>query len=117
MELFLLYLWMKLDLLQMLFAVPLVSGCVGLVVMGITTLAADMDTDDFKKWLKPLLKVMLPLLFLLIVVPTQKQTAVLVAGHYALKAIETPEAAKIMGVLRKKANEYLDAELAESVKK
>lgn len=45
--------------------------------------------------------------------PSSKDTAYLVAGHYALKAVELPEAQKIASVLRKKANEFLDEQLKE----
>ena len=55
--------------------------------------------------------------FLITIIPNQIQTAVLVAGHYALKMANTPEASKVMSVLRKKANEYLDQQLADKVTK
>lgn len=139
MELLLLYLWMKLNVVPwVLIPLILLSGLFGLIA-GLThhddatwrksweELSYQQRADTpWPKWIEEQRKtsiylkafnrckwVFLCALGLLIVVPSQTQTAVLVAGHYALRMADSPEASKVLQVLRKKANEYLDEELKE----
>lgn len=111
MELFLLYLWLKLDtVINLLGGLTTISV---LLILG-TLLIAGVSEGEyfFKRVLKWAIVGACSGVVLITVLPTSKQAAVLVAGHYALKISESPEAAKVMSVLRKKANEFLDAELA-----
>lgn len=121
MELFLLYVWLKLDSIIDMFQ--------AVVSLGVASLTAGLFFSAVGFWIdgKPtskLLKRVMSLGGAAIVVggifvtgiPTKTQTAVLVGGHYALKMADTPEAHKIAGLLRKKANEFLDEELAEKKK-
>lgn len=139
MELFLLYLWMQLNVVPwVLIPLTLLSGLCGLITF-FTHHNDDTWGTEWKKlsyrereeatwvkWVEEQRKtsvylkafnrckwVFLCALGLLIVVPSQTQTAVLVAGHYALRMADSPEASKVMQVLRKRANEYLDEELKE----
>jgi hypothetical protein len=115
MELFLLYAWMKIDGVIIFF-----HGAIGVIVavwvfwcflrlidMG----QGDIPKMGFYKWILGFFLTISILISALM--PTSKQLAALVAGHYALRVIESPEVAKIVQLARKKANEYLDEELAE----
>lgn len=61
---------------------------------------------------------LLPLILwvVFITIPTQTQTAVLVGTSIAVDVAKSPEGAKVGQLLRKKANELLDAELAKVTK-
>ena len=109
MELLLLYLWMKLPTLAVLNGVAiLLCSILGFVIV------VEQDTTRWEIRVGQRLKWIIPaLIALFVVMPSQTQTAVLVAGHYALRMADSPEASKVMQVLRKKANEYLDEELKE----
>lgn len=67
-------------------------------------------TSTFKanRWL------IAPAIVLLLVaglIPSKQEIAVLVGGSYALDVAKSPEAAKLMTVIRGKANEILDGEI------
>lgn len=141
MELFLLYIWLKLD------TISVVCGLLGLffAIYGVGHVLAIGNDKDYNKcsdykyasdsekreldtkhkskqteWYHHAIggAICTSLLwFTGLALPSQPQAAVLVAGHYALKMSESPEASKVMSVLRKKANEFLDAELAPKVTK
>lgn len=65
---------------------------------------------------KVLFGVMLASLLLLATIPNTKQAAVLVAAHYTLEAASSEEGQKLVKLLRRKANEYLDEQLTETKK-
>lgn len=133
MELFLLYVWMKLSTIQVVLGIFIAAGVVAVLFCAITLLDDSVpkryNYDTREEWetaveakkknrgpyrLLQRLKWAIPaLIALFVVMPSQTQTAVLVAGHYALRMTDSPEASKVMQVLRKKANEYLDEELKE----
>ena len=52
-----------------------------------------------------------------LVIPTSQQLAVLVGVNYAMKLSGSPEGQKILALVRKKANQLLDEQLAEPEKK
>lgn len=124
MELFLLYVWMKLPalswamglaslILMVIWFAYWVWGCDedSMTANTLARMAARRAGAGYKKaMLYPYYAICLAAVNL--VMPGQTQTAVLVAGHYALTMAASPEASKVMAVLRKKANEYLDEELA-----
>jgi phage major head subunit gpT-like protein len=141
MELLLLYVWMKLDVFSVAIAVTSslllawwLSTCVyrldssywpkrrskAYVAWQKTNSGSHFDGQPYEK--VPLFEVVPYMRWVLvsavmgivgaILLPSTKEAAVLVAGHYALKMADSPEATKVLAVLRKKANEYLDAELA-----
>jgi len=118
MELFILYLWLKLDT----FLDALSNGSIVLaLVAGAFLFCMTAPDETFSERMERLIPKIgigcLSLAILLwgasVALPNTKQTAVLVGGYYALKLADTPEAGKVMSVLRKKANELLDAELAK----
>lgn len=51
---------------------------------------------------------------LTILFPTKGTVAATVGTYYAKEAFSSPEGQKIMSLIRKKTNEYLDAELKET---
>lgn len=117
MELLLLYFWLKLDTL-------IAMGTLATVGIGAALLARlgwcyipyyeDETSSRLQKskglWSKGVVAVVF-VGALTAAIPTRTDTAILIGGHYALKVANTPESAKIMSVLRKKANEILDKEL------
>jgi len=137
MELFLLYVWMKLSTLAILNGIAIFLSCalgvvLFLVMSDYESLPKRSDYRNREEWeeackrheeqkgslweirvLHRLKWIIAALIALFVVMPSQTQTAVLVAGHYALRMADSPEASKVMLVLRKKANEYLDEELKE----
>ena len=112
MELFLLYLWMKLDTFR---GVLLALGMVGTILLPF----ALIFVDNSGKWasIKRPWKwgaVVTTLTFsLFVVVPSSNQMAGLVVGGVALNAAESPEAQKMLTLLRKRANAYLDEQLKD----
>jgi hypothetical protein len=133
MELFLLYVWMKLTTIQVVLGLSIATGCA--VALGCFIALMDDSVpqryiyDTREEWeaavkekkekttpyklLQRLRWIIPAMVALLLVIPSQTQTAVLVAGYYALRMADSPEASKVVQVLRKKANEYLDEELKE----
>lgn len=119
MEIFLLYFWLKLNTIIGLF----ILLCVGSVAAALLRFAWCHTPYDYAETDKRLVASKhlwwrfasgaLVGLFLANSIPNKTETAILVGGHYALKIGETPEAAKIMSLMRKKANEILDQELAK----
>lgn len=114
MELLTLYVWLSLHSILVGLAVLLVISILYMVVI-LLILASMNDTEveesekkPWMKWWKRMPAMAISFFALLILIPNPQQIAVLVAGHYALKMSETPEAGKVMALLRKKANEYLD---------
>ena len=65
------------------------------------------NNETSKLWIK----ITLALTVCSIILPSKTDVAILVGANYALKAAETPEAQKVMSILRAKANEILDAEI------
>jgi hypothetical protein len=107
MELFLLYIWLKLgSIFWFIFASAVVSFIVFLIAAG------GDDVEIAKIWVK----IALALSVCATILPSKTDVAILVGANYALKAAETPEAQKVMTILRAKANEILDAEIKEQVK-
>lgn len=115
MELFLLYLWLKLDAVISLFnGVFFVSaGALGIWAFLLGVSEGEVNLVKVRNLASVALVISA---ITMVVIPTSKQTAYLVGGYYALRVADTPEAQKIVQVLRKKANDYLDAELAGAKK-
>lgn len=123
MELVLLYLWLKLDTIIGIFA----AGCCLFLILSVVRLMACdsecqySETQEKKaaRWARHRPTILRRFLiacafaFVSVSIPSRTEVAVLLGGHYALKAVNTPEAAKVMSVMRKKANEILDKELAK----
>ena len=108
MELLLLYLWMKLDTFRCIWSF---CAVVGTVALPIALAALQDEWDNHKSLWKKCFGVWFLCASLAILVPSSNQMAGLVVGGVALKAVESPEAQKLLGLLRKQANEYLDEQL------
>lgn len=120
MEVFLVYLWLKVDsLLTLMF-------CVALSLFVLTSLFYSFgrmdcyyqdEKDDFiaEHWgnAKKAYKIGMVLLILSLMIPSSKQIAILVGTSYAVDFAKSPEGAKIGQLIRKKANDFLDEELKE----
>lgn len=108
MELVILFLWLKLGvLIGVLTAVCAALGASLLLLCLFNAVENDKVYPNWKKHLAAFVGAVL----ITGLIPSQKDTAILVGAHYALKVVDTPEAGKVMSVLRKKANDFLDTEL------
>lgn len=127
MELFLLYLWLKLDSVSALLAILLTfsMGLIGLFWLFMDTIRGQIDTRMaipnlselknrlayYHSWRKRAVFFSLGCAILLTVFPSSKDVAILVGASLALDVVRSPEGAKVTSLLRGKANEILDAEL------
>lgn len=108
MELFLLYLWLKLN--------SIIGASIGLAIAacGATLFGLmwwSVERNRLMPHFKKAVAAIIALFAMAVLLPSKTDVAILVGGHYALKMADTPEAAKVMSVLRLKANELLDEQL------
>ena len=122
MEVFLVYLWLKINAFSVLLSV------VGIVLMLMITwyvMKVDMTWDDTEKmnireqwW--PIVKrnffIGAACVVFTVSIPSTQQVAILVGTSYAVDFAKSPEGAKIGSLIRKKANDYLDEQLKEETK-
>lgn len=116
MELFLVYLWLKLDGLHV--ALWVLIPALLLARMAFTISKGDLSREGQKefdliyglrrKFLLPLASICI---ILAVFLPTSKDVAILVGTSYAMSISKSPEGEKVMTLIRKKANEYLDEQL------
>jgi len=117
MELFLLYLWLKLDAIGVTLALITVAGVLLYGALWFYRIAENYDAYGLEKLRRYKIKqqrVLIGTICCLVVglaLPSSKDVAILVAGSYALDLAKSPEGAKVATLLRGKANELLDAEI------
>lgn len=122
MEVFLVYLWLKLDsFLGSLVFIGLCLLCAPIIYsFGKTECWTEKEKREFTdKWWKKVKKAVYAgifCLFVVLIAPSSKQTAILVGTSYAVDFAKSPEGAKIGELIRKKANDYLDEQLKEAQK-
>lgn len=119
MELFLIYIWLKLNaVIGMLYIV----GGIGLLLCGfalILRLVDRWDTEPTSNDLRAIklhnrmLLISSVSLFVGMLLPTAQDTAVLVGSSIAIDVAKSPEGTKIATLLRGKANEILDEQLKQ----
>lgn len=122
MELFVIYLWLKVDLFINIFTWVLVP--ITLIVLLVYAIArsekSSYSIEQFKtNWdnkLKKFLIVSGTLFTIGILTPDSKDIAILVGASYAVDFAKSPEGAKIGSLIRKKANDYLDEQLKDVAK-
>lgn len=121
MELMLLYFWLKLN--TIITFLIIISAL--LIVIGVLCVFSYLDNSTYERPItlagsfKAFSRAgMLGVLTLVLAfgIPNRTETAILVGANYAFKAAETPEAQKVMTLIRKKANELLDEELEKNSK-
>lgn len=122
MELFLLYIWLKLGSIST-FLITICVLLAGVAIWSAMNISEYHEKYIGKGYVKQMTDrrnkfTMYSLITLALVggLPSKTDVAILVGANYALKAAETPEAQKVMTILRAKANEILDAEIKEQVK-
>jgi hypothetical protein len=126
MELFLLYVWLRLNII-------LIWGCIGVLVTGGMFLFIVANNDEpeprynttevdpkkmafYQYWRRIMFNCRnwcIGLFLVLLLCPDKEDTAYLVAGHFAIEAAHSPEAAKLVSLLRGKVNEYLNEQIAK----
>jgi len=122
MELFVIYLWLKVDLFINIFTWVLAP--ITLIVLLVYAIARSeknsYSIEQFKtNWdnkLKKFLIISGTLFTIGILTPDSKDIAILVGASYAVDFAKSPEGAKIGTLIRKKANDYLDEQLKEVAK-
>lgn len=117
MELFLLYIWLKLEAISLLL---LLLACGSACMAVVSAIAMDTSLSDpdrvqtQKTWGKRrnrFFVAAIPLLILSALVPSKTDVAVLVGASMAIKFANSPEGEKVSALLRGKVNEILDEEL------
>jgi hypothetical protein len=121
MELFLLYIWLKLSSVVVVLSLATVGTvfCIIYNFIGMENYEEEKYPTLhalYKKQCNKCCVVGMVLVFLLVIIPSKTDVAILVGANYAFKAVDTPEAQKVMTLIRKKANEMLDEELKEEKK-
>ena len=118
MEIFLLYLWLKINSFIEFF--QCYSVILVFVVIGYCTINGIVNDTNFIDSLKRCkLATAGAVMFgiLGVILPTKGDIAILVAGNYAIDIAKSPEAGKLMTVIRGKANEMLDEQIKQLDKK
>jgi hypothetical protein len=108
-ELLLIYLWLKLDVVRGTLGVLCLLGGVGVLVL--CMIASVESWEPGFKWARRIGWALPFAGALAVLVPSAKDVAVLVGASYAIDLARSPEGAKVASLLRGKANEILDEEL------
>lgn len=115
MEVFLVYLWLKLDSVIGAFTgVAILIGFATVIALFGTLIHYVEDLDGTSTWKNLAIKLAAAFVLVQAVVvflPSSKDAAILVGTAIAVEAAKSPEGQKIGTLIRGKANELLDAEL------
>lgn len=126
MELFLIYVWLKLDtILGVLGFASAVSLVVAIILMCATEgkalnspksiqerkLYGQDDLIMASVWFRRLITTGLLCLSGFILIPDKEDVAILAGSYFTLEAAKSPEAQKVWTLMRGKANELLDEQL------
>lgn len=120
MELFLLYLWLKVDtIITAVASAGIISSFAFFFTLMWASCAGSWEdnyqaavkfkTKGWKRWVFVPISCFMLATFL----PSKTDIAILVGGSYALDVAKSPEAAKLMTVIRGKANEILDQQIKQ----
>lgn len=136
MEVFLVYLWLKLDSIRMfIFALGVVMPALAVIILMVRTAKYDPFEEAPPDWVKARKAKNKPtnvgsyawprftaiVAFALVshifasLMPTSNQTAALVATYYAVSLAKSEEGNKVLTLVRAKANEFLDSELSKII--
>jgi hypothetical protein len=121
MELFLLYLWLKIN---SVIAASVAAALVLAVVALFKFMAVGIDRDVYgeqhaernkvgSRWARGLVAAAVPFALVAVLTPNKTDIAILVGAAYAIDLARSPEGAKVQTLIRAKANELLDAEIAK----
>lgn len=117
MELFFVYLWLKLDSIIDLMRLPLIilipMFIVGLMARAELSYDVSDSANAVRKWHTRLGIYIFVAAVLGTFLPSSKDMAILVGSHIAIETIKSPEGEKVGKLIRKKANEFLDEQLKE----
>lgn len=122
MEVFLVYLWLKINTFS---ALLFVVGAVLMLMLFWYALKVDFAYYPSEKesireqWWSTIKRnffIGVTCVLISVAIPSAQQVAILVGTSYAVDFAKSPEGAKIGSLIRKKANDYLDEQLKEVVK-
>ena len=109
MELFLIYVWLKLDSLNALSIGVVALSAFAMFVLAISTVGESQEWKNSAiRFGKRAAYVGGAAMAFAVLLPSSKDVAILAGAHYAFKAAESPEAAKVMTLMRQRVNAYLD---------
>lgn len=111
-EVLLLYLFTRLDSANDALAVGALASLLGCALLGFYIAAETLPKEKLEKalvWLNRMAAILVTLVCLLVLLPNQKEAAIIIGGKVALDAIRTPEAKEIgqdvLNVVRKTLKE------------
>lgn len=121
MELFVIYLWLKLDIFIRVLVISSLTLTICISLLYVMNSPVDRrETKEYytrnSKSYKRFLITMCSMFIVGTILPSSKDTAILVGASYAVDFAKSPEGAKIGTLIRKKANDYLDDQLKEVAK-
>jgi cytochrome b561 len=115
MELFLIYVWLKIPSFLAGLAIFAI-GCFGFILA--TYIGTPYYEDQKKEWTakwkntrKVLAGIAITVLVIHMLIPSKTDVAILVGAHYGMKLTNSDEGQKVWKLMRGKANELLDEEL------
>lgn len=118
MEVFFVYLWMKLSL----FEIGVGNMLTSVILIVINFLAffvvyecgGESNFTTLKKWsFRFWVWLFIPWAIACAILPSQKEMAILVGTHYAVQFSNSPEGEKVTTLIRMKANQYMDEQISE----
>ena len=110
MDIFLLYLFTRVDSLHAAF---FVITMIGSFIIAFGGLALHSDSQDGFKFIKKWCWIPIIAALLLVATPRQKDLAIIIGGHYAIEAAQSDTAKKIYAIV----TDTLDEKVAEIAKK
>ena len=118
MELFLIYIWLKLGVLTFGLVLTAIVLCIVRFVLSLAR--GDLYENQraaydarWKRWQKWTLPVAITALVFAGMLPSKTDVAILVGAKIAIDVASSPEGAKVGAILRGKVNELLDEELKQ----
>ena len=116
MDIFLLYLFTRVDSLKEMLTFVLILGGIGggfLVAFGGFSYRDDEIKAFREKWLNKYLLLTCAMMVLSVATPRQKDLAIIIGGHFAIEAAQSGTAKKVYAIVQ----DVLDEKLAEIAKK
>jgi hypothetical protein len=115
MEVFLVYLWLKLDSFRL--AAGLIFGVFGFLLIFAVVFWTEFDPEHKRpiKWLY--IFVALPSLLFWLAMPGSRDAAIMVATSYAVDLNNSNEGQKVISLIRLKANQMLDEAIEDAKRK
>ena len=116
-ETFMLYVFTRLDSFNLVLVIGAVMLLIGTVITVVVAIGLKTDGDEYPKIFHKLWAAFALIVLFNIVVPTQKDVALILAGSTIMSIAKTDEAKRITGKSVRVVEQYLDALLKDKEKK